>query len=214
MKKNITILVLIVMTLTTTSYSQDIIEKDPRTTFYVGPKVGYNYANVYDSEGEKFEADGRVGFVAGVFFTIPIGKFIGLQPEILFSQKGFQATGILLGSPYLLSRTTNYIDVPLLFSIKPGRVVTLLAGPQFSYLLSQKDVVESSTVNTAQEQEFKNDDIRKNTLCFLGGIDFNLKRFVLGTRMGWDVLNNNGDGTSTTPRYKNVWLQTTIGYRL
>jgi hypothetical protein len=114
----------------------------------------------------------------------------------------------------VLSRTTNYIDVPVLFSVKPGRVITLLAGPQFSYLMRQKDVFKSSTLNTAQAQEFRNDDIRKNTLSFLGGIDFNLNRFVVGTRMGWDVLNNNGDGTSTTPRYKNVWLQATVAYRL
>jgi hypothetical protein len=212
MKKIFIVLTLVVTA--TTAYAQQSLGVDPRTKFYVGPKVGYNYANVYDTQGENFNADARVGFVAGVFFTVPIGKFIGIQPELLFSQKGFQATGTLLGSPYVLSRTTNYIDVPVLFSIKPGRVVTLLAGPQFSYLMRQKDVFESSTLNTAQAQEFTNDNIRRNTLSFLGGIDFNLNRFVIGTRMGWDVLNNNGDGTSTTPRYKNVWLQATVGFRL
>jgi Outer membrane protein beta-barrel domain len=212
--KKIFIVLTLAVTAITSTYAQQTLRVDPRTKFYVGPKVGYNYANVYDTQGENFNADGRVGFVAGVFFTIPVGKFIGIQPELLFSQKGFQATGILLGSPYVLSRTTNYIDVPVLFSVKPGRVITLLAGPQFSYLMRQKDAFESSTLNTAQAQEFRNDDIRKNTLSFLGGIDFNLNKFVLGTRMGWDVLNNNGDGTSTTPRYKNVWLQATVAYRL
>jgi hypothetical protein len=32
-------------------------------------------------------------------------------------------------------------------------------------------------------------------------------------RGSWDLKNNNGDGTSTTPRYKNVWYQATVGYR-
>jgi hypothetical protein len=212
--KNIMILSLVIAAAATTTYAQKNKDRDPRSRFYVGPKAGYNFANVYDTQGENFDADGRVGFVGGVFFTIPIGTFIGIQPEILFSQKGFQATGTLLGSPYALSRTTNYIDLPVLFSVKPSRVISLLAGPQFSYLLRQKDVFESNTINTAQVQEFENDNIRKNTLCFLGGIDFNFNHFVLGTRVGWDILNNHGDGSSATPRYKNAWLQATAAYRL
>jgi hypothetical protein len=36
---------------------------------------------------------------------------------------------------------------------------------------------------------------------------------VLSARSGWDVQRNNGDGTSSIPRYKNVWFQATIGYR-
>lgn len=145
--------------------------------------------------------------------SIPIGMYMGVQPEILFSQKGFQATGNILGSPYEFTRTTNYIDIPLLFAIKPSRNLTILAGPQYSYLLKQKDVFANGVTTIEQEQEFANDDIRKNTLCFLGGIDVNLDNLVVGARIGWDILNNNGDGSSTTPRYKNIWYQATIGYR-
>ena len=88
----------------------------------------------------------------------------------------------------------------------------MLAGPQFSYLLKQKDVFTSSSTSYNQEQEFKNDNVRKNILCFTGGIDVTLNNVVLGARAGWDVQNNNGDGTSTTPRYKNVWYQVTFGF--
>jgi hypothetical protein len=210
MKKLVTLVVLAVVALTTTGNAQDT---DPRNKLYLGMKAGYNYANVYDTEGENFQADGKVGFAAGGFLSIPIGKFVGIQPEVLFSQKGFHATGTMFGSPYDLTRRSNYLDVPVLITLKPVSLITLMAGPQFSYLLNQKDVFKSSTVNTLQQQEFKNDNIRKNTLCFLGGIDFNFNHFTLGTRVGWDLWNNNGDGTSTTPRYKNVWLQATVGYR-
>ena len=64
-----------------------------------------------------------------------------------------------------------------------------------------------------QETEFENDNLRKNTLCFKGGVDINLKNIVLSARAGWDILKNNGSEASTTPRYKNVWYQATIGYR-
>lgn len=178
-----------------------------------GFKIGTNYSNVYDSEGEDFEADSKFGFATGMFLSIPVGKYLGFQPEILFSQKGFKGTGRMLGSGYDLTRTTNYIDLPMLVAVRPIESFTLLAGPQFSYLMRQKDEFTSSTTNFQQEEEFDNDNLRKNTLCFIGGFDINLEHTVLGARVGWDLSNNNGNGTSSTPRYKNVWAQATIGYR-
>jgi hypothetical protein len=41
----------------------------------------------------------------------------------------------------------------------------------------------------------------------------NLDHTVIGARAGWDLSNNNGNGTSSTPRYKNAWVQATVGYR-
>lgn len=178
-----------------------------------GLKVGTNYSNVYDSEGEDFEADAKFGLAAGAFLSIPIGKYLGIQPEVLFSQKGFKGTGTLFGSSYDLTRTANYIDVPLLIAVKPTGSITLLAGPQFAFLMKEKNVFTNSTTSIEQEREFDNDNIRKNTLCFIGGFDVNLEHTVIGLRAGWDLSNNNGNGTSSTPRYKNVWGQLTLGYR-
>lgn len=178
-----------------------------------GLKAGVNISNVYDSEGEQFNADAKFGLAAGAFVAIPIGKYFGVQPEILFSQKGYKGSGSILGSNYSFTYTSNFIDVPLLFAFKPISFITIVAGPQYSFLVSDKYEFNSEIVNTNQENEFNNDNIRKNILCLLGGIDFNLGRVVIGTRVGWDMQANKGDGTSTTPRYKNVWYQATIGFR-
>jgi hypothetical protein len=201
----------------TTIFASQLIAKDSdptREKLIIGFKAGMNYSNVYDAQGEEFNTDAGVGFAGGAFVSIPIGKFLGVQPEFLFSQKGFTATGIMLGSPYHFTRRSNYLDIPLFVSLKPSDFVTILAGPQFSFLVKQKDVFTYSTTSSVQEQEFKNDNIRRNTLCFVGGLDFNFNHFVLGARAGWDVQNNKGDGTSSTPRYKNVWLQATVGIRI
>jgi hypothetical protein len=173
--------------------------------FFVGVKAGVNFANVYDSKGEEFNADTKLGFVAGGFMCIPIIRHLSIQPELLFSQKGFHATGRILGGLYDFKRTTNYIDIPI--------YLALLAGPQYSYLLKQTDVFKNATSTIEQEKEFQNDNIRKNTFALITGLDVNLEPAVLSARVGWDVRNNSGDGTSTTPRYKNVWLQTTLGFR-
>lgn len=179
-----------------------------------GLKAGVNLSNVYDEKGEEFRADSKLGFAVGAFVDIPVGKFIGFQPEVLLSQKGFQATGRILGSSYSFTRTTTFLDIPLLFAIKPVDFITILAGPQYSYLIKQKDVFTNAINTIEQETEFSNDNIRKNTLCFTGGVDVNISHLVLGARIGWDLLNNNGNGTSETPRYKNMWYQASIGFRL
>jgi hypothetical protein len=186
---------------------------DYREELQFGLKAGVNLSNVYDSQGEEFKTDPKFGIAAGAFVAIPIGKFVGIQPEILFSQKGFKASGKILGSTYKFTRTTNYIDIPILIQVKPSSNISVMAGPQYSFLIKQSDAYESSIMNLGQVKEFENDNIRKNIFCFLGGVDVNIEHVVLGARVGWDILNNNGDGTSTTPRYKNVWYQLTFGYR-
>ena len=204
------ILIIVTITFMANIISAQDNSTDLRDKLQFGLKAGVNFSNVYDTKDQEFNADFKVGFAAGAFLAIPIGKYIGFQPEILFSQKGYKLSGTFLTIPYEFTHTTNYIDVPLLFALKPSTLVTLLAGPQYSFLVKQKDVFTSGNFTNTQEQEFEND---KSVLCFLGGIDINLDQFVLGARAGWDLQNNNGDGTSTNPRYKNVWYQATLGFR-
>ena len=212
--KKLFILILSIAGLTQVAFAQD--EDDVRNKVAFGLKVGGNYSNVYDSEGEDFSADGKIGLAAGGFLSIPIGPIIGIQPEVLFSQKGFKGTGRISGANYDLTRTSNYLDVPIFLAIKPAPAFTLLAGPQFSYLMSQHDAFSHPNSNwtLVQDKEFDNDDIRKNMLCLVGGFDINIDHAVLSGRVGWDVQSNRADGSSSTPRYKNVWVQATVGFRL
>lgn len=179
-----------------------------------GVKAGANISNVWDARNDEFTADSKAGLAAGVFLGIPIGQILGVQPEILFSQKGFQASGSILSMPYSFKRTTSFIDIPLQLQIKPTNFLTLLMGPQFSYLIKKTDEYTFNDNSTELEQEFENDNIRKNILGFVAGADAIYKNFVLSGRVGWDFQNNNGDGTSLTPRYKNQWLQFTVGFKI
>jgi len=190
------------------------IAQDFRSSIHIGPKVGINLSNVYDSDGDDFYAENKIGLVAGLFVSIPLGTFLGIQPEIQFSQKGFKETGSILGDDYTFTRTLNFIDVPLLLAIKPSTWLTIVAGPQYSYLISSKDEFENSILNIDHEQDFENENLRKNTFCFVAGLDFNFSRIVIGTRVGWDLYKNDGEGNSSNPRYKNAWLQATVGFSL
>jgi hypothetical protein len=198
----------------TNSFAQtDLGIPDNREKLFFGIKVGANYSNVYDSQGDDFIADPKFGIAGGAFVSIPLGRYVGIQPEVLFSQKGYKSTGTYLGNTYSMTRTTDFIDIPLLVAFKPVEIVTIVAGPQFSYLLKQKDEFTGGSITSTQEHDFSNDNYRKNTLSILGGADVNIDHLILGARIGWDVEKNNGDGTSTTPRYKNMWYQATVGYR-
>lgn len=187
---------------------------DYREQVMWGLKAGANYSNVFDTKGESFQHDARFGFAGGAFVAIPIGKYLGLQPSVIYSKRGFHGTGRVLGGTYDFNRITTFLDVPVLVSIKPSEFLAVVVGPQYSYLLKQKDVFKTASSSIEQEKEFQNANIRKNLLCFVAGFDINMKHAVLGARIGWDLHNNNGDATTTTPRYRNTWIQTTLGFRL
>jgi hypothetical protein len=212
MKKAI-IMIALVAFATTSLKAQTTTTTDNRGKLTFGVKAGTNYSNVYDSEGEDFVADGKFGLAAGAFVVVPLGKIFGIQPEVLYSQKGFKSTGAFLGTNYEMTRTTDFIDVPILISIKPVEYVSLLFGPQFSFLMKQTDDFTGGSLSASQQDEFDNSNLRKNIFGLTGGVDFNIDHLVIGLRGGWDVKNNDGDGNSTTPRYKNMWYQATIGYK-
>ena len=191
--------------------SMSVFATDPGIS--IGVKAGANLSNIYDSESSDFQADPKLGFAAGAFLTVPLGSFFGIQPEFLFSQRGSRGSGTVLFSDYSFTRTTNHIDIPLLLAIRPIPVLTILVGPQYSYLISQHYKFNNELITIDQQEKFENENIRRNTMCITGGLDVNLTHFVISARVGWDLKDNLGDGTSSTPRYKNMWTQATVGYR-
>jgi len=214
MKKSIAILGLLVTTFGSVANAQLFNGEDTRENFSFGAKIGANYSNVWDEKGQDFSADGKIGLAGGVFVGIPISKILGIQPEVMISQKGFMGSGTLLFTPYSFTRTTTYLDIPIQIQIKPSQFFTILAGPQFSYLLNTKNDYTWGANSTQQEEEFENENIRKNILGFVAGFDVNITNFVISGRASFDFLTNNGDGSNSTPRYKNQLVQLTVGFKL
>jgi|SRR5690625_77593 len=187
---------------------------DQRDEPVLGLRVGANYANVWDESDQEFEADGVFGPAGGVFLSMPLGPYIGLQPEILFSQKGYTRDGEFLGEEYNFSRRASYIDIPFQLQLKPSPYVSVVAGPQYSILIDDRwDYEFADTVEGDFGEELAAGDIRDHVVGLVGGLDFNFSRTVLSARAGWDLMSNEGDGDFDEPRYKNAWLQLTLGVR-
>lgn len=208
--KNRIIITVICACCTITTFGQ---AEDEREKFQIGVKAGINVSNIYDTKGDNYTADPKVGFVGGGFLAIPIGKYLGVQPEVLYSQKGIRQSGSFLGIDYTMERTLGFLDIPIYLQLKPVPQLTLLFGPQYCFLLHSRDKFTAGTYTNDQQQDFKNDNIRKNIFGVATGFDINLSKFVIGARGAWDLQNNKGDGTSSNPRYKNVWFQLTAGFK-
>jgi hypothetical protein len=105
----------------------------------VGLEGGINLATLEGSTaGDIYES--RLGFVGGLFLNFHLGPVLGIQPEVLYEQKG----GIINGNTYKL----DYVEVPILLDIALLGPLSVLAGPAFNANVANEGVgnVASSDV--------------------------------------------------------------------
>jgi Outer membrane protein beta-barrel domain len=114
----------------------------------MGLKAGLNAANIIGpmNDTDKYDRDRRLGFHAGLVANIEAVKGLSLQPELLYSTKGYEIDQTTTSQgPNNKTRTTvseglsrmKYLDLPLLVQLQTGQFY-LEAGPQASFLLSQE----------------------------------------------------------------------------
>lgn len=191
---------------TTTSSTNEPYNMDAREELKVGIKAGINYSNVYSESGDDYVADGKVGFAGGVFVSIPLSQLIGIQPELLYSQKGFKTEGTFFDGKV----TSNHLDLPVHLQIKPTENISLLVGPQLSYLLSTK--YEINGLSLVDEEDLE-DENNRATFGISAGVDFTVQNFLISARGSWDLSKFNKDNSTSDINYKNQLFQITLGYR-
>lgn len=179
----------------------------------VGLKAGTNLSNSYYAQGD-FNTQPVYGFAGGGFLIIPLSKYLGMQTEVIYSQKGFKSREGSFTAEDNLVRTNSYIDIPLMITVRPFCPLTFVAGPNFSYLIKQTDTFSDGTGSVFKSEDFKSNNIRRNTIGAVMGADINIWNLVLSGRCGFDIQSNYRDLPASAPRYKNIWLQGTIGFRI
>jgi hypothetical protein len=200
-----------------TGMAQDFpTSEDERNTLQVGIKGGFNNSYLYDVKGQGFVDNSLLGPAFGGFVSIPICTYLGVQPEVLYSAKGYSGNGITTdGQAYSFVDRMNFLDVPVMLQLKPLPNLYLLGGAEYSYLLSHSYTFTRDLTSETTQQQFENDNIRHTVFGLIFGIDFNLTpNLTIGGRVAWDEQDNNGNGTSTLPRYRNFWEQFTLGFRI
>ena len=98
-----------------------------------GVKVGANFSNI-----SNVAEDNRLGLIGGAFANVKFNA-LALQTEVLFSQQGGEFDQEKID--------TDYATVPVLLKLHFLKVFNVHAGPQFSYLLNHKDIVNSEQLD-------------------------------------------------------------------
>ncbi len=170
--------------------------------FHLGFKLG---TNLSDINGQGFSSGFKWGFTAGGFAELNINKHFGIQPEFLFNQTNtrtadnfdeiYRSIGYSDRDVYL-----NYLSIPILLSIKPIPILSILVGPQFGTKLS--DNIGTSALNAFKSGDFS----------IIGGAQVNLGGFKAGARYVFGL--NNLNDINDNYKWTNETIQLYIGVRI
>lgn len=161
-----------------------------------GPKLLLNFSNVIGGEnsaGYKF----KLGFSAGVFLKLEISDQISLQPEMLYSTRGFNYLSSGGSQDTNVKHTLSYIDFPFLIGIQVGENGFINFGPQIGYLINDKTkgvVSNSSSSYNLDSSNVYGYNTTEYALVFGGGYMFRFNLLVSVRGMyGFTKLYTNGD---------------------
>jgi hypothetical protein len=196
--------ILFAFTFTTASMAQ------PRTQEpKLGIKGGLNLSNFYTSEIDDRNA--LLGFHAGLYYRAPLGDFLAIQPEILFSQRGadFSSGNIFTDE---MSLRLNYIDVPVLGVLQLTDHFNVHVGPYVGFLIGDP----SGTLNTGlidADTNFDRAHFHRIDYGLSGGIGLSIWPIKLGLRynLGLSDIGRDNLADMVMGNTKNSMLQFYIG---
>lgn len=208
------------------SSMSDLVEKYPRD------KDGYHTTR-QDGSGEFF------GFHAGVFANLKMEKNLSFQPELLFSLQGGKHKrdiGIPGGIWQHLIFKFSYIQLPLLFEIKPVANFGILVGPQFGLNVSRKVTVtffddywnwriatypdssgKKSVTKSGSDfdDEIFNGGLKRFDTAMVFGLQYTIQRLTIGARYNLGLADSHdfptGYGSDTKGWRSNV-IQVGLGF--
>lgn len=141
-----------------------------------GPRIGANLANIQIDASVDNKAILR--FHAGGFLRARLTKKLFVQPELLYSIKGFNAPSIdfIEDHDILLS----YIATPILLGYHINKKVSVILGPEFGFLTEAK--ADYGEASFDQTESYNKVDI---------GVDLGIS-FTPTKKLGFDLRYNYG----------------------
>ncbi|HWI92101.1 MAG TPA: porin family protein [Flavisolibacter sp.] len=110
----------------------------------IGLKAGVNANNAADVDGSKI----KWGINAGPVLQINFAKTFFVQPELLYSLKGYQSPTSAPNFSDPATISLNYINLPVLFGLKTGQNLSIKLGPEIGRLLSAKSDVNNRDLSS------------------------------------------------------------------
>lgn len=172
-------------------------------------KGGFTYSDAIMSPEPVDIIDGKAGFHAGIVLQdLMLSDKIGIQPELIYSQQGFKIGGV--GSIGM-----HYLSLPILLKFPVTEELSLLAGPQVSYLTNTKIGIGNGLFSVNYNGLFKDID-----LGLVGGLEYKVSdkvalggRYVLGlTNVNKDFQIDNNNNLSDYLSIKNTSAQVYVSF--
>ncbi len=183
----------------------------------LGVKGGINISNVSTNITDIEDlADSKTGFVGGGFASFGLGSVFAIQPELLYSQKGFKASEDGVDAQL----GTNYIEIPVLLKAQLKLALVrpaIYVGPVVSFETGCSVSVLEVSVDCNDDDGFVD---RKKTdwgAVFGANLDFLLGPIVLLVDARYQTgLTNLADVPDVNEEVKNrVWqIMAGVGFTL
>ncbi|HVV55383.1 MAG TPA: porin family protein [Mucilaginibacter sp.] len=174
----------------------------------VGITGGLNIANTVSSYNTNYGTTSILGFNAGLTADIPLVYPLSFEPEVLFSQQGYQANTI----DGTLTQRNNYIDIPLLAKFRLVRGFNFLIGPQINIPVTSTTTFDNG-FNTASESYYTNSN-NQSYVAGAFGVSIDLNPNVdIHARYLIDLSSNSNDPNSPIADYRNQVWQFGIGIK-
>ncbi len=128
------------------------------------------------------------GFHAGAFARVMATDLIGLQPEVLFSTRGYKAVynESFLGYPVADGTTKlnlDYIDVPLHVVFSIAEDFNFHVGPYFGFLVNADAVTDAEVldfINVDDVSEIDREEFNTVDMGVSGGLGFTFDPVTVG----------------------------------
>ncbi len=183
----------------------------------LGVKGGINVANIsYDVADFPDVIDSKTGFVGGAFATFGLGSLFAVQPELLYSQKGFEASEGGLSAQL----GTNYIEIPVLLKAQFQLAMlrpAIYAGPVLSLETGCTVSISDVSVDCNDDDGFVDRKTSEWGAAFGANLDFFLGPVTLILDARYQLgLTNLADVPDDDESVKNrVWqIMAGVGFTL
>jgi len=168
--------------------------------------------NLYKVTGRSFDEKTQAGFSAGAFGEYFFSRMFGVQGELIWSQirtktdADFNQIYGTYGGVSDADIYLNYISLPVMFAFKPTPELSILIGPQYSYLVNQ-------TSGLLQAPGLQNKDaFKKGETSLVFGGQLNLGKVKIDARYSVGLTNLNGINSSDEWKYHGFHFS--LGYQL
>ena len=149
------------------------------------------------SEVAEIDVDQRTNWLVGGFVKVNFGRFVAVQPEVLYVRKGAKAaaTGLLTES---VKFNLDYIDIPVLLRLQTGQDTGfyVLAGPSFGINIAAETESDSETEDISDEIE--------NDTGLVVGAGFDLAHILIEGRYTQSLTNVSKDEIGPTVKHRAV----------